>query len=155
MTRVKALLWMCAVLLPLTLCPVAAHAQTTQDAMDVLSKAVAAYTELGDKAFPAFADAKGPYRLGTLYVTLIAFDGLCLFDAVAPKSIGKNLADAEDVNGKKYMAEMIQIAKTTGSGNADYMAKNPVTGKIEVRTSFLRRIPGKDVLLMVGLYRSN
>ncbi len=127
---------------------------TKKDATAMVDKAIAYVKANGtDKAFAAFMDTTGQFIKGELYVFVYDFNGVCLAHGQKPKLVGKNRLDVEDVNGKKYIQEMITIAKEKGTGSVDYMFQNPETKKVEPKTSFFTRIPGKDMLVACGIYK--
>ena len=53
-----------------------------------------------------------------------------------------------DANGKKYRREIIELAAAKGKGWVDYQYKNPTTGKIEPKTTYILRVD--DVVLANG-----
>ena len=127
---------------------------TKKDALDMLDKAVTFIKANNpEKAYAAFQDSTSEFVKGELYLFVYDFSGVCLAQGQKPKLVGKNRIDVEDVNGKKYIQEMIAIAKEKGNGSVDYMFQNPETKKVEPKTSFFTRVPGKDALVACGIYK--
>ena len=127
---------------------------TKKDALAMVDKAVTFIRENDtEKAYAAFQDSSSGFIKGELYLLVYDFNGICLSHGQKPKLVGKNRLDVEDVNGKKYIQEMIAIAKEKGSGSVDYMFQNPETKKVEPKTSFFTMIPGKDALIACGIYK--
>lgn len=134
--------------------PVRATEATEADAKANLAKAVKLVQSAGEeKAYAAFNDKAGEFTKGELYILAYSLEGVCLAHGQNPKNIGKNRLETEDVNGKKYIAELIQIAKAKGGGQIEYMFKNPESGKIDPKITFFTRVPGKDVILGCGIYK--
>ncbi len=130
-----------------------ATAPTKDDATAMISKAITYIKTNGvEKAFPAFMDTTGEFVKGELYVFVYDFSGVCLAHGQKPKLVGKNRIDVADVNGKKYIEEMVNLAKTKGTGSVDYLFQNPESKKIEPKTSFFTRVPGKDMFVACGIY---
>ena len=48
--------------------------------------------------------------------------------------------------------EIIELAARQGKGWVDYMYKNPVSGKIEPKTTYILRVG--DVVLEAGIYKN-
>jgi cytochrome c len=97
--------------------------------------------------------AKDPdFAQGSLYIAMRDIrTGIVLAHPINPTIVGKDLTDVPDANGKAYRREIIQLAQKSNNGWVDYMYKNPVTGKIEPKTTYVLR--ANDVVLEVGLYK--
>jgi len=65
--------------------------------------------------------------------------------------VGKDLIDAKDPDGKLYVKERVDIAKSKGKGWQDYKFMNPATKKVEQKTSFVERVG--DVIVCAGAYK--
>jgi len=67
--------------------------------------------------------------------------------------IGKTLLDLKDSDGKPFIREFIAVGQSSaGRGWVDYKWTNPVTKKVEAKTSYIVRLVGTDVVLGVGVY---
>jgi signal transduction histidine kinase len=89
---------------------------------------------------------------GELYVDMRDLKtGIVLAHPINPSIVGKDLTDVPDPSGKKYRREIIELAAKTGKGWVDYMYKNPVSGKIEPKTTYILRVG--DVVLEAGIYK--
>jgi len=127
---------------------------TEKDANAMLEKGLKYLKANGkEKAFAAFQDTTSEFVKGELYIFVYDFNGVCLAHGQKPKLVGKNRLDVEDVNGKKYIKELVDLAKTKGTGSVDYMFQNPETKKIEPKTSFFKVAPGSDFFLACGIYK--
>jgi cytochrome c len=51
------------------------------------------------------------------------------------------------------MKEMIEVAKTKGSGWVNYSWTNPVTKKVQPKTAWVQRIEGSDWFIGCGVYK--
>jgi cytochrome c len=58
----------------------------------------------------------------------------------------------KDQDGNYLIREMVKIAKTSGSGWVDYKWPNPITNKIEDKSSYVEKM-GKDYFAGVGVYK--
>lgn len=104
-----------------------------------------------EKAFAEFTDQKGQFSKGEFYIFAIDFKGLTLAHGGNPALVGKAMSDLTDTNGKYFIRDMIKGAKTKGSGWSDYKWSNPVTGKIEDKSSYYMRY--EDIILGCGTYK--
>ena len=97
--------------------------------------------------------AKHPdFVQGSLYVDLRDVKtGIVLAHPYNPSIVGKDLTDVPDANGKKYRREIIELAAAKGKGWVDYQYKNPTTGKIEPKTTYILLVDG--VILEAGMYK--
>ena len=120
----------------------------------MVTKAAKFFAENGkEKAFAAYQDKSGEFVKGELYVFVYDFTGTCLAHGSKPKLVGTNRLDVEDVNGKKYIQEIIAQAKTKGSGWVDYMFQNPETKAIEPKSTYSARLGTDDMFVACGIYR--
>lgn len=97
--------------------------------------------------------AKDPdFVQGSLYVDMRDIStGIVLAHPYNPTIVGKDLTDVPDASGKKYRREIIELAAKKGKGWVDYMYKNPQSGKIEPKTTYILRVG--DVVLEAGIYK--
>jgi signal transduction histidine kinase len=80
--------------------------------------------------------------------------GLCLAHGARPALIGKNLYDLKDQDGKYLVREFVTVAKGPGHGWVDYKWPNPITNKIEDKSSYVEKI-GDNYWVGVGVYNEN
>jgi signal transduction histidine kinase len=69
--------------------------------------------------------------------------------------IGKNLIDLKTADGQFLVKNLVDIAKTKGSGWIDYKWPHPQTKKTESKRAYVVKIPGYDGLIGAGCYPSN
>jgi len=133
--------------------PVLAADPTEKDAIAMAEKGAAYIKANGQDAFLKKIAAKDPdYLQGALYVDVRDIKtGIVLAHPVNPSIVGKDLTDIPDASGKKYRREIIELAAKKGHGWVDYQYKNPTTGKIEPKTTYILRVG--DVVLEAGIYK--
>ena len=133
----------------------AAHANepTEKDAIAMVEKGAAFIKQHGKDKFIEKISARDPEFLqGSLYVDIRDLQsGIVLAHPVNPTIVGKDLTDVPDASGKKYRREIIELAAKKGKGWVDYMYKNPTTGKIEPKTTYILRVG--DAVLEAGIYK--
>jgi cytochrome c len=126
---------------------------TEKDAIAMVEKGAAFIRQHGKDKFIEKVSAKDPeFIQGALYVDIRDLQsGIVLAHPVNPTIVGKDLTDVPDASGKKYRREIIELAARKGKGWVDYMYKNPTTGKIEPKTTYIQRVG--DAVLEAGIYR--
>lgn len=105
-----------------------------------------------DKACADFSSDKAAWTRKDLYV--IAFDTKGTFKAhgANDKLVGRDMSNMKDASGKLIYAAMADtVAK--GGGWVDYDWAHPVTKKVEGKTTYVRKTPGGEGFLGVGIYR--
>ncbi len=125
---------------------------TANDAQQLVEKGVALIASQGrEKAYAQFADPTGPFIKRDLYLFVYDLQGNVLAHGGNPSLVGKSMRDARDANGKLFIQERIALANTQGSGWQDYMFKNPESGVVESKTSYLRKVD--DFIVGCGIYK--
>jgi len=114
------------------------------EAMFAKDGAEATFKAVSDKSVAEFHDRD-------LYPFVYDMKGDCVAHGARPALIGKNLIDLKDQDGKYLIREMVTIAQGPGSGWVDYKWPNPLTNKIEDKTSYVEKMG--DYLVGVGVYK--
>jgi len=129
----------------------ASHA-TADEATAMVKKGVAFVKANGkDKAYAAFDDKAGAFVAGDLYLTVYGLDGTVRAHGANAKMIGKNLIDLKDIDGKPFVKERMELAKTKDSFWQDYKFTNPVTKKIEPKSMYCEKLD--DSVICGGIYK--
>lgn len=129
----------------------AVFAASKDDAVALVKKAVAYVKQNGkDKALDEFNNPKGQFINGELYVVVLDMNGLLLADGTKPKLVGKSLLEIKDVNGKQFVREEVELAKSKGKGWVDFEWLNPVTKAMEPRSTYFER--ADDLIVLTGVY---
>ena len=131
----------------------AAVEPTEKDAIAMAERGAAFMKAHGKEEMMKKITAKDPdFVQGSLYVDMRDIKtGIVLAHPINPSIVGKDLTDVPDANGKKYRREIIELAQKQGKGWVDYQYKNPTTGKIEPKTTYILRV--NDVVLEAGIYK--
>jgi len=131
---------------------VAAEFGTQAEAEAMVKKAVAEIKAVGkDKAFAEINNPKGKFTDRDLYIFVYDITGKCVAHGFNQKMIGKELVEMKDPDGKFYVKERIEIAKTKGKGWQDYKFTNPLSKKIENKTAYIERVD--DLIVGCGVYK--
>ncbi|GAB3375503.1 cache domain-containing protein [Massilia agri] len=142
-----------ALCLALAATPALASGPTEKDAIAMVERGAALIKAKGKDEMIRKINAKdADYVQGELYIDMRDLKtGIVLAHPINPSIVGKDLTDVPDANGKKYRREIIELAAAKGKGWVDYQYKNPTSGKIEPKTTYIQRVD--DVVLEAGIYK--
>jgi cytochrome c len=102
--------------------------------------------------FKAVSDKSvSEYHDRDLYPFIYDMKGINVAHGARPALIGKNLIDLKDQDGKYLIREMVEIANSKGTGWVDYKWPNPITNKIEDKSSYVEKMG--DYFVGVGIYK--
>jgi signal transduction histidine kinase len=120
----------------------------------IVNKAIQYYLKYGhEKALETFTDKKGGFIEGEYYISVIDFNGVVLIHGVKPALNGKNLWKVRDPKGVYLVQEIVKQAKSKkGWGWASYSWPHPETKLLTPKTTYVKKIPGKKILIHVGIY---
>jgi cytochrome c len=131
----------------------AADKATKPEAEAMVKKAVAFIKANGaEKAYGEFDNKQGSFVDRDLYITVYDLTGKCVAHGANAKLIGKDLSDSQDVDGKYFVKERVELAKAKQSFWQEYKFTNPVTKKIEPKEMYCERLD--DVAVCGGIYKS-
>jgi cytochrome c len=124
---------------------------TKDEAVAMVKKAVTAIKSEGsDKAYAEIDDPKGPFVDRDLYITVVNMDGVVLAHGADRTRIGTNQANDKDPDGKEFVKERIDLAKTEPSFWQSYKFMNPVTKQVEPKQMYCERL--NDTIIFGGVY---
>src|SRR2546423_15455571 len=125
---------------------------TREEAQAMVKKAVAYIRTQGpEKAYPEIVNKKGQFTDRDLYVVVYQLDGKVLAHGANEKLVGKDLSDAQDVDGKFFVRERIELARKQDSFWQDYKFVNPVSKKVEPKQMYCERLDESAVC--AGVYK--
>ena len=131
---------------------IAADGASKDDAVAMVKKAVAFIKEQSpDKAYPEFTSKDAKFIDRDLYVVVYQLDGKVLAHGSNPKFVGKDMSDAQDVDGKLYVKERVEMASKQPSFWQDYKFVNPVSKKVEPKQMYCEKLDNTAVC--AGIYK--
>ena len=126
---------------------------TKDEAVAMVKKAVAFIKEQGpEKAYSEITDKAGKFHDRDLYVVVYQLDGMVLAHGSNQKFVGKDMSDAQDVDGKLYVKERVELAGKQASFWQDYKFVNPVDKKVEPKQMYCEKLDNTAVC--AGIYKS-
>jgi cytochrome c len=124
---------------------------TKPEAMAMVKKAVAYIKQVGsEKAYAEFDQKGSQFHDRDLYVVVYGLDGKVLAHGSKSKLIGKNLIDAQDVDGKYFVKERVALAKKEGTFWQKYKFVSPQTKKIQPKQMYCERL--NETAVCGGVY---
>ncbi|HYD63509.1 MAG TPA: cache domain-containing protein [Noviherbaspirillum sp.] len=127
-------------------------ADDAADATAMVKKAVSYIKEQGkEKALAEFSNPAGMFKKGELYIFVTDLQGKMVAHGTNPKLVGKDLIDLKDSDGKLFVKEYIEVAKTKGNGWSDYKWVNPNTKAIELKSTYVEKVD--DLVVGCGIYK--
>ncbi len=128
------------------------NASQQDEAKAMVEKAIAFYKANGkDKAFAEINNPKGQFTKGELYIFVYDMTGKCVAHGFNKSMIGLDLSNMKDPDGKFFVKERLEIAKTKGKGWQDYKFTNPTSKKMEQKSAWVERVD--DFIFGCGAYK--
>src|SRR4051794_10740853 len=130
----------------------AADGAGKDDAIAMVKKATTFIKEQGpEKAYPEISNKAGRFIDRDLYVVVYQLDGKVLAHGSNEKFVGKDMIDAQDVDGKLYVKERVELAAKQPSFWQDYKFVNPVSKKVEPKQMYCEKLDNTAVC--AGIYK--
>jgi signal transduction histidine kinase len=125
---------------------------TRDQAIAMVKKAVEFIKTQGtEKAYAEIDNKGGQFTDRDLYVVVYGLDGKVLAHGANAKLIGKDLIDAQDVDGKYFVKERVELAQKQPSFWQDYKFVNPATKRIEPKEMYCERLD--QTAVCAGVYK--
>ena len=141
--------------LSLGVCCVASAAvgvATETEATAMVKKGVAFIKANGkDKGYSEITSKTSQFKDRDLYLVVYALDGVVRAHGANDKMVGKNVIELKDVDGKAFVKERVEMAKTKANFWQDYKFTNPETKKIEPKTMYCEKL--EDTVVCGGVYK--
>ena len=86
-----------------------------------------------------------------LYAVVYDMSGKCLAHGQNEKTVGKDLIDLADADGKEFVKERVELAKSKGKFWQDYKFTDPATKKVLPKSAYCEK--AGDVIICAGIYK--
>ena len=121
-------------------------------AIAFVKRAVRHVREVGvEQACRDFNDPHGRFNDGSYYIWGCDFDGTSLANGATPEVCGQNHYDVQAVDGRYFIREIIEKARTAGQGWCEYLWKNPATGRTEEKSAYFEAVG--NMFVACGVYK--
>jgi cytochrome c len=124
---------------------------TAKEAMAMVQKTIATMKKNGVEATIAEINKRdGQYKDRDLYIVIYSMDGKNLAH-INSRMVGKDMVELKDADGKYFIKERLEMAKTKGSGWQDYKFVNPESKQIEPKSMYIEKY--ENVIVSCGIYK--
>ncbi len=151
----KTLIRHLACLTTLSLLPFAALAEDhagKDEAVAMVKKGIKFIQANGaEKGYAEITSKQGQFRDRDLYLVVYALDGTVKAHGANEKMVGRNMIDLKDVDGKEFVKERVELARSKGTFWQDYKFTNPVNKKVEAKQMYCEKLD--DTAVCGGVYR--
>ena len=140
-------------LLALAAAPALASNATRDEASAMVKKGIAFIKANGiDKGYTEISNKGGQFTDRDLYLVVYGVDGKCLAHGANPKQIGKDLIDLTDIDGKYFVKERVELARSKPTGFwQEYKFTNPVSKKVEPKVMYCEKLG--ETAVCGGVYK--
>ncbi|MEW6445243.1 MAG: cache domain-containing protein [Pseudomonadota bacterium] len=104
-----------------------------------------------DGTYSAITAKEAKYVHLDLYPVVYDMNGKCLAHGQNAKQVGKDLIGIADADGKEFIKERVELAKTKGKFWQDYKFTDPATKKILPKSAYCEK--ASDVIVCAGVYK--
>ncbi len=127
---------------------------TPQMVVDKVEKAAALLQKEGKAAFPKFRGKDSEFIFAGTYIWIHDLTGTTRLHPLMYKMEGVTNLFIKDANGKLFISEMNEKAKSKGAGWVDYVWPKPgeKTPSLKVSYGKLVKVEGEDLMLGCGIY---
>lgn len=127
---------------------------TQEDAKTMAVKAVDLIASAGlEGAAKEFNVKDGPWYFGEVYVNVVDFSGVWKVYPPRPTGVGQSVINVKDPDGRFIVQDVLAVAKEKGEGWVEYRWLNPASNKIEPKVTYVKRVPGQELVAYVGVYK--
>jgi signal transduction histidine kinase len=133
--------------------PCLANAETPDEAKALTLKAADLLKDKGVDGAKDLLHADGEFKHGEMYVNVIDTSGTWLIYPPKPVGEGKSAIDFKDIDGHYIVKEILATAKDKGEGWVEYRWTNPATNQIQPKTTYVKNVPERGVVVYVGVYK--
>jgi len=125
---------------------------TKPQAEALVRKAVTHIKNVGmEKAAEDFNNRKGDFVNLDLYVTVYNMQGDVMAHGQNKKSVGKNMMELKDPDGKYFVKERMDLAKSKTSFWQEYKFTDPITKRVLPKEMYCETVTG--YVVCAGVYK--
>ena len=124
---------------------------TKKQAETMVVDAVAALKADRAKTLAEITDKNPKWINLDLYPVVYSLTGKVLAHGQNPKMVDKDLLDLKDPDGKPFVQERVDLAKSKGKFWQEYKFTDPVTKKILPKEAYCERLD--DAVVCAGVYK--
>lgn len=128
------------------------HHASRHEAQTLVRRALDHYKSVGpDQAWTDFTRAGGAFSDGDLYVYAMDLSGRAVAHGANDRLVGRDLIQLRDVDGKAFVAEILDKSRARSAIWTDYKWPHPVSKEIGARSDYCEAFDAH--LFCAGAYR--
>ena len=104
-----------------------------------------------DKAYAEITSKAGKFHDRDLYLVVYGLDGKVWAHGQNERMVGKVVIDLKDIDGKEFVRERVELAKSNPTFWQDYKFTDPLTKKIEPKQMYCERL--EETVVCGGVYK--
>ena len=104
-----------------------------------------------EQGYAEITSKQSQFRDRDLYLVVYGFDGKVWAHGFNEKMVGKVLIDLKDIDGKEFVRERSELAKTKSSFWQEYKFTDPMTKKVEPKSMYCERLD--ETVVCGGIYK--
>jgi len=126
------------------------QSEEAKQTMALVDQAATLLHSKGTEDFTEFRKKDSKWLKDDTYIFVVDMNGIQLLNPALPELEGKNVINVKDANGKAQVREIIEIAKTKGSGWVEYMWPKPGESEPSKKMTYIKKVKVGDETLIVG-----
>jgi signal transduction histidine kinase len=129
----------------------AADRANKAEAEAMVKKAVSHLKSKGEAAYADFTAPNKTFIDRDLYIVVYDLDGICLAHGQIATQVGKDLTNLKDSDGKLFIKERAELARSKGTFWQDYKFTDPITKSIMPKQTYCEKVD--KVAVCAGIYK--
>ena len=114
---------------------------TAKDAEAMVKAAVAHMRKVGkEQAYFDFTFRSAPFMDRDLYVVVYGMDGRVFAHGQNARMVGREVIELKDPDGKPFVKERVELARSKGSFWQDYKFGDPISNKVLPKAMYCERL---------------
>lgn len=139
------------VLLAMAQIGVAQDRATRDQAVAMVAKGIAALKANGPSVYADMTAPSKTFVDRDLYLVVYDMTGKPLAHGQNPSQVGKNLMGLKDPDGKEFVKERVELAKSKGKFWQDYKFTDPLTKTVQPKQMYCEKY--NEVVVCGGVYK--
>ena len=126
----------------IALAPAAAEEYgTAREAESMVKAAVAHLRKVGkEQAYFDFTFRSAPFMDRDLYVVVYGMDGRVFAHGQNARMVGREVIELKDPDGRPFVKERVELARSKGSFWQDYKFSDPISNKVLPKAMYCERL---------------
>lgn len=124
---------------------------TKEQAVAMVAKGIAALKANGTKTYADMTAPNKTFVEKDLYLVVYDMTGKPLAHGQNPSQVGKNLIGLKDPDGKEFVKERVELAKSKGKFWQDYKFTDPLTKTVQPKQMYCEKY--QEVVVCGGVYK--